>query len=43
MSVIAVTTTHQRNDLIEADLIVDGLDELNSDNFIRLLEGQRSI
>ncbi|MFZ9012171.1 MAG: HAD family hydrolase [Anaerohalosphaeraceae bacterium] len=43
MSVIAVTTTRQRNDLMEADLIVDSLDELNSDNFIRLLEGQQSI
>jgi beta-phosphoglucomutase-like phosphatase (HAD superfamily) len=43
MSVIAVTATRQRNDLMEADLIVDSLDEMNSDNFIRLLEGLQSI
>ena len=43
MSVIAVTTTRQRNDLMEADVIVDSLDELNSDNFIGLLEVQQSV
>jgi beta-phosphoglucomutase family hydrolase len=43
MSVVAVTTTRQRNDLLQADLIVDSLDELKPDDFIKLLAGQRSI
>ena len=37
MSVVAVTTTRQRNDLLQADLIVDSLDELKPDDFIKLL------
>ena len=37
MSVIAVTTTRQRNDLKEADLIVDSLEELESGDFVKLL------
>ena len=39
MSVVAVTTTCQRNDLLQADLIVDSLDELKPDDFIKLLAG----
>jgi len=38
MSVIAVTTTRQRNDLKEADLIVDSLEELESGDFVKLLD-----
>jgi beta-phosphoglucomutase len=37
MAVVAVTTTRKRTDLIQADIIVDSLDELKSDNFIKLL------
>ena len=37
MSVIAVTTTRQRDDLKEADLIVDSLDELKPDDFMKLI------
>ena len=37
MSVVAVTTTRQRNDLLQADLIVDSLDELKPDDFIKLI------
>ena len=43
MAVIAVTTTRQRKDLLQADLIVDSLDELKTDDFIKLLTGQQSI
>ena len=38
MAVIAVTTTRKRIDLKQADMIADSLDELNSNDFIRLLE-----
>jgi beta-phosphoglucomutase len=38
MAVIALTTTAQRKFLGEADLIVDGLGNLTSADFIRLLE-----
>ena len=37
MPVVAVTTTRQRNDLMQADMIVDSLDELKSDDFLKLL------
>jgi beta-phosphoglucomutase family hydrolase len=37
MAVIAVTTTRKRIDLKQADMIVDSLDELKSDDFIKLL------
>lgn len=37
MPVVAVTTTRKRADLTQADMIVDSLDQLNSDNFIKLL------
>ena len=37
MAVVAVTTTRQRKDLMQADMIVDSLDELKSDDFIKLL------
>ncbi len=37
MPVVAVTTTRKRADLIQADMIVDCLDQLNSDDFIKLL------
>jgi beta-phosphoglucomutase-like phosphatase (HAD superfamily) len=39
MAVVAVTTTRQRNDLKEADIIVDSLEELESGDFIKLLKG----
>ena len=38
MPVVAVTTTRQRNDLKEADLIVDSLEELESGDFVKLLD-----
>ena len=37
MAVVAVTTTRQRDDLEEADLIVDSLDELKPDDFMKLV------
>jgi len=37
MAVIAVTTTRSRNDLRQADMIVDSLAELSIDDFARLL------
>lgn len=37
MAVVAVTTTRSRADLKKADIIVDCLDELKADDFIRLL------
>ena len=37
MAVIAVTTTRKRNDLKQADLIVDSLDELKPDDFMKLI------
>ncbi len=39
MPVIALTTTRDRADLKEADIIADGLDELRADVFVRLLTG----
>jgi beta-phosphoglucomutase len=38
MSVIALTTTRDRTELTEADIIVDGLDELKISDFVGLLE-----
>lgn len=37
MKVVAVCTTRQREDLEEADLIVDSLGELKADDFLKLL------
>jgi len=37
MPVVAVTTTRNRPDLIEADIIVDSLAELQAEDFIKLL------
>jgi beta-phosphoglucomutase len=37
MKVVAVTTTRKREDLGEADIVVDSLDELKAGDFIRLL------
>lgn len=37
MRVVAVCTTRQREDLEEADLIVDSLGELKADDFLKLL------
>ncbi len=39
MFVIAVTTTRDRADLIGADIIADGLDELKVEDFVGLLTG----
>ena len=38
MSVVAVTTTRTREQLFEADIIVDGLGELSAESFGRLLK-----
>ncbi|MBP7050054.1 MAG: HAD family phosphatase [Phycisphaerae bacterium] len=38
MTVVAVTTTRKRNDLAQADHIVDSLTELKAVDFLRLLE-----
>jgi beta-phosphoglucomutase len=38
MAVVAVTTTRKRTDLMQADIIVDSLVELKSDDFIKLLD-----
>ncbi|HOV77694.1 MAG TPA: HAD family phosphatase [Sedimentisphaerales bacterium] len=38
MVVVAVTTTHKREDLIHADYIVDNLTELKAADFLRLLQ-----
>jgi len=40
MFVIALTTTRDRADLLEADIIVNGLDELKAVNFVGLLAGR---
>jgi len=37
MPVVAVTTTHRREDLAEADRVVDGLSELKASDFLALL------
>jgi len=37
MSVVALTTTRDREDLLEADIIVDGLSELKVGDFVGLL------
>ena len=37
MAVVAVTSTRQRGDLEQADMIVDGLDELKADDFRKLI------
>jgi beta-phosphoglucomutase-like phosphatase (HAD superfamily) len=37
MPVVAVTTTRARQDLEQADLVVDSLAELNADDFTKLL------
>jgi len=39
MAVVAVTTSRSRQDLAEADIVVDSLAELGADDFIRLIEG----
>jgi len=40
MFVIALTTTRDRADLLEADIIVNSLDELEAVNFVGLLAGR---
>lgn len=40
MSVVALTTTRDRADLLEADIIVNGLDELKAADFVGLLAGR---
>lgn len=42
MSVIALTTTRDRTELTEADIIVNSLNELKVDDFVRLLEKKSS-
>jgi len=37
MTVIAVTTTRKRDELTQADIVIDSLSELNASDFIRLL------
>jgi beta-phosphoglucomutase len=40
MTVVALTTTRDRDDLIGADLVVDGLNELKAADFVGLLAGR---
>jgi hypothetical protein len=42
MSVIALTTTRDRTELTEADIVVDGLIELKISDFVGLLEKKTS-
>ena len=37
MACIAVTTTHPRESLVEADLIVDSLEEIAIDDIVKLI------
>jgi beta-phosphoglucomutase-like phosphatase (HAD superfamily) len=40
MKVVAVTTTREKADLERADIVVDSLDELRAEDFIKLLNNQ---
>jgi beta-phosphoglucomutase family hydrolase len=40
MKVVAVTTTRDRADLKAADIVVDSLDELKAEDFVKLLNNQ---
>ncbi|MBN2182062.1 MAG: HAD family phosphatase [Sedimentisphaerales bacterium] len=40
MAVIAITTTRDRSQLPAADIIVDSLDELRSDDFVKILRAK---
>ena len=41
MAVVAVTTTHKREELAQADYVVDSLADLKAADFLRLLQNGR--